>query len=72
MSTLGDALAALKNVVLMQERLDVMKADFDRMSGDMRGLNDYAVSLDKRLVRLETVVEVASGRLAPDVPRIEG
>lgn len=58
MSALGDVLTALKNVVLMQERLDILKREVERLSGDVKGLNDYAVSLDKRLVRIETVAEM--------------
>ncbi len=69
MSTLGDAMAAIKNVVLMQERLDVMKSDMDRLSGDVSGLNSYAVSIDKRVLRIETMIEM-SGRGA-GLPRIE-
>lgn len=70
MSTVGDALAALKNVVLMQERMDVMKAEIERLSADVKGLNDYAVSLDKRLVRVETIADVARARSSP--PKIAG
>jgi hypothetical protein len=69
-STLSDALGALKNVVLMQERLDVMGRKLDRLSVDVQGLNDYALSIDKRVIRIETMIEM-SGR-SPTQPRIEG
>ena len=69
MSTLGDALGALKNVVLMQERLDVVKTEVAELAGTVAIVQAYAVSLDKRIVRLETLVEVASSRAGP--PRIE-
>lgn len=66
---IGDALTALKNVVLMQERLDQMQKKVDRLATDVRGLNDYALSIDKRVVRIETMIEM-SGR-GPGQPRIE-
>ena len=70
MSTLGDALAALKNVVLMQERLSVMQQDVGRLTGSVDGLNDYVVAVDKRVVRIETMIEMSRG--AAGMPRIEG
>ncbi len=69
MSTFGDALAALKNVVLMQERLQVVQRAMDELANRVDGLGDYAVSLDKRLVRIETMVEMTRGN---GQPRIEG
>jgi hypothetical protein len=70
MSALGDALAALKNVVLMQERIDVMRTEQVRISDDVRGLNDYVQAVDKRVIRIETMIEM-SGR-AGGSPRLEG
>jgi hypothetical protein len=69
MSAIGDALTALKNVVLMQERLDVMRTEQGRISEDVRGLNDYILSVDKRVVRIETMIEMSSR--ASRTPRIE-
>jgi hypothetical protein len=69
MSALGDALAALKNVVLMQERLDVMRSDLSRTAEDVRGLNDYISAVDKRVIRIETMIEM-TGR-AGSQSRIE-
>ncbi len=70
MSALGDALNALKNVVLMQERLDVMRSEQVRLSEDVKGLNDYILSVDKRLIRIETMIEMSTRSGQP--PRIEG
>jgi hypothetical protein len=69
MSAIRDALSALKNVVLMQERLDVMRTEQGRISEDVRGLNDYILSVDKRVVRIETMIEMSSR--ASRTPRIE-
>lgn len=71
MSTLGDALAALKNIVLLQERLENVQRDVTRVSADVAGVNDYAREIDKRVVRIETMIEMSrSGAAVP--PRIEG
>ena len=69
MSALGEAAAAIRNVVLMQERLDVISRKVDRLADDVRGLNDYASSIDKRVVRIETMVEMSTR--GGDRPRIE-
>ena len=70
MSTLSDALAALRNVVLMQERLDVMNRKLDRLGDDVKGLNTYASAIDRRVVRIETMIEMSAR--SGDQPRIEG
>jgi hypothetical protein len=53
----------------MQERLDVMRTEQGRISEDVRGLNDYILSVDKRVVRIETMIEMSSR--ASRTPRIE-
>ena len=70
MSSLGDALEAIRNVVLMQERLEVMDRKVDRLATDVKGLSDYAAAIDKRVVRIETIVEM--GVRSSAQPRIEG
>lgn len=70
MSTVSDALAALRNVVLMQERMDVMNRKLDRLSDDVKGLNAYAGAIDRRVVRIETMIEMSAR--SGGQPRIEG
>jgi hypothetical protein len=69
MSALSDALAALKSVVLMQERLDVMRTDLSQTAEDVRGLKDYVLAVDKRVIRIETMIEM--GGRSSNQPRIE-
>ena len=64
MSGFGDALKALKNVVLLQERLDRVREDVSGLAGDVDGLNEYAVSIDKRVIRIETMIEMTQGQAA--------
>jgi hypothetical protein len=71
MSTLGDAVAALKNVVLMQERLDVVRRELEDISSSVERLGDDVVALDRRMVRIETMIEMTTGRGASP-PRLEG
>jgi hypothetical protein len=70
-SALGDAFAALKNVMLMQEKLERMQKEIDLTASDLRGLRDYAVEIDKRVARIEGVMEgVARASSAPRRPRL--
>jgi hypothetical protein len=71
MSALSDAFTAIKNVMLLQERVEGVKRDVERLNGDVRGLNDYVLAVDKRVVRIETMIEMTD-RQAKQPPRIEG
>lgn len=71
MSSIGDAFSALKNVMLMQERIDGLKRDIAVSNGDLRTLTEKVFELDKRVVRIETMIEMSAGRAAT-APRIEG
>ena len=71
MSALSDALAALKNVVLIQERLEVVRRELTELAGTVDKLDDRMFEIDKRVVRIETMIELSRGR-GPDQPRIEG
>jgi hypothetical protein len=70
-SALSDALAALKNVVLIQERLDVVRREVTELAATVDKLDDRMIEIDKRVVRIETMIEV-SQRRGPERPRIEG
>ena len=61
MSAFGDAMAAIRNVVLMQERVANMQKELDELSSNVDGLSDYAVAIDKRVVRIETMIELSRG-----------
>ena len=65
MSTVADALAALKNVVLMQERLDVMRREVSELHGGVDKVNDRLVDLDRRVVRIETMIEMSRSGSVP-------
>ncbi|MGH7119347.1 MAG: hypothetical protein ACREFP_10240 [Acetobacteraceae bacterium] len=51
MSLYGEAIAAIKSVILIDERIQSMMGKVDRLADEVRALKE-------RLVRLETIVEV--------------
>lgn len=71
MSSVGDAFTAMKNVMLMQERIEGLKRDMAISNGDLRTLTEKVFELDKRMVRLETMIEMTAGR-GSQPPRLEG
>ena len=58
MSLLSDAYSALKNVVLMQERLDSVRIDLATTTGDLKALGEKVVDIDKRLYAIERMMEL--------------
>jgi hypothetical protein len=70
LTSVGDARSALKKVILMQERIDAMRADLTSANADLRALTEKVYAIDKRVIRIETMIEM-SGR-GPGQPRING
>jgi hypothetical protein len=62
MGVLADALAALKEVLQM-------RGDIDRLSKNVDKLASVTDDLDRRMIRIETMVEIASKR-ASATPRL--
>lgn len=58
MGVFADSISVLKDVLRMRD-------DLDRLSKNVDKLADVANDLDKRLVRIETMVEIASRRAPP-------
>ncbi len=57
MGALADAVAVLKDVLKMRD-------DLDRLSKNVDKLATAANDIDKRLIRIETMVEIADKRSA--------
>ena len=55
MSTLKDVMSAMKEVLLLTDKVDRAGSVLSDISGELR---DH----DRRLVRLETIVEIASNQ----------
>jgi hypothetical protein len=69
MSTVGDILTGLKKVILLEENVSRLQGDVASLTDDVRRTRDYAAEIDKRVVRIETMIEM-SGRSGAQ-PRIE-
>ena len=54
MSLHGEAIAAIKSVILIDERVQSVARKLDRLADEVRDMKD-------RLIRLETMVEVTRG-----------
>jgi phage shock protein A len=51
MSLYGEAIAAIKSVILIDERVQSVAQKLDRLADEVRDMKD-------RLIRLETVIEI--------------
>ena len=60
MSAFADAFTAMKNVILMQERLERMQMDVTGLADGLDGLQDFAHDLDKRLYALERIIDLGA------------
>jgi len=54
MSLYGEAIVAIRSVILIDERVQGIMAKVDRLTDEVRGMKE-------RLIRLETLVELARG-----------
>ena len=57
MGVLADAISALKDVLQM-------RGDMDRLARNVESLTQLMTDLDRRLIRIETMVEIAGKRSA--------
>ncbi|MBS0437945.1 MAG: recombinase family protein [Proteobacteria bacterium] len=64
MGVLADAISALKDVLQM-------RGDMDRLARNVDTLTQLMTDLDRRLIRIETMVEIAGKRsaAAPRLPK---
>ena len=73
MSTVGDALKGIKQLLLLEEKVRQLEGLNDRQNAAIADLARDHIALDKRLIRIETLVEVATARGATQQqPRLEG
>lgn len=71
MSAIKDSLAALKSVILMQSDIEGLRRDVGSLTDGLTGLKDFCHVLDKRVVRIETMIEMTAPR-GSQPPLIEG
>jgi hypothetical protein len=58
MSAIGDAIGAIRSIVLIEERVKSQGAKLEKLAG-------LLVEMDRRLVRVETTLDLAMRHQAP-------
>jgi hypothetical protein len=59
-SAIGDALAAIRQVILMQQRMDQLDGRITQLVADVDGLTDALSNMRDRVSRLEGIIEGAA------------
>lgn len=70
MSTVGDILKSVREVLMLQSQVERLEVRVDEQNDEMRAISRDIIGLDKRLVRIETMIEMSAGR-GTQAPRIE-
>ena len=69
MSALSEALNGIKQVLLLQDQVRRLETVAEKQSHAIDGLSDDLIGVDKRVVRIETMIEMTTGR-GPQVAKI--
>ena len=71
MSLIGDALAAIKSVLLMQASVERVERQVDRLGDDQAGFREALIQMNNRLIRVETILDERfnDGRRTLSLPR---
>lgn len=67
MGAVGDILAGIKQVILLQENVARLQREVENIAQDVRRVRDYAGGIDTRVARIEGVME-GYGRAASQNP----
>ena len=70
MSALGEALKGIKQLLLIQKQVEDLERGAEAHASALRDLARDVIAIDKRVVRIETMVEVAATRGASRAPRL--
>ena len=71
MSAVGDILKSVREVLLLQSQVERLEEQIDEQNDELKLMSRDLIGLDKRLVRIETMIEMAGSRVGQP-PRIEG
>ena len=71
MSAFGDAYKAIESVILLRSRVENLEGALDRLIDDVKQDGRDLLDHERRLIRIETMIEMTSGRSALP-PQIEG
>lgn len=71
MGAVGDILAGIRQVILLQENVARLQRDVEALTHDVRRVREYAGDIDKRVARIEGVMEgVERASATPRRPRL--
>jgi phage shock protein A len=70
MSMLGDALKGVREILLLQDQVKRLETVGERQRDAMNRMTDDLIALDKRVIRIETMIEMSSR--AGGQPRLDG
>ncbi len=71
MSAVGDILKSVREVLLLQSQVERLEEQIDEQNDELKLMSRDLIGVDKRLVRIETMIEMAGSRVGQP-PRIEG
>ena len=57
MGSVADILAGIKQVILLQENVERLQEDVEALTRDVGRIRDYAGDIDRRVARIEGVME---------------
>ena len=57
MGTVSDILTGIKQVILLQENVERLRRDVEGLARDVGRIRDYAGDIDRRVARIEGVME---------------
>ncbi|BCA59501.1 hypothetical protein [Sphingomonas sp. HMP6] len=70
MTAAEKAMGVVKNVLIFRETLERINKEMAELRGDIKALSGNVIDIDKRLVRIETMIEMSARNAGQ--PRIEG
>src|SRR5438270_456945 len=64
----GDFLSGIRQVILLQENVARLERDVQALAQDVRRIRDYSGEIDKRVARIEGVMEGVARASTPTKP----
>ena len=71
MSTFGDAYKAIESVILLRSRVENLERALDRLGDDVKQDGRDLLDHERRLIRIETMIEMSGRSGQNPIPRIE-
>lgn len=72
MSAFGDAYKAIESVILLRSRVEGLEKSLEGLTDDLAQQGRDLFDHERRLIRIETMIEMSRGAPITGTPRIEG